>query len=90
MKLRHILVKHEYEAQDLERKLAQGSSFEDLARTFSLCSSSKNGGSLGDLTGQMHRLDDDFRDAAELLSPGECSKPIRTKFGYHLILRDPK
>lgn len=87
MIIRHILVQHEYEALDIERKLLAGSSFEDLARKFSSCSSSALGGSLGDLTGKMHRLDDDFRAAAEKLKPGEISRPIRTRFGYHLILR---
>lgn len=89
MILHHILVKHEYEAKDLEAKLKDGVDFETLARKFSLCSSAPNGGSLGDLTGKMHRLDDDFREAAERLKIGEISKPVRTKFGYHLIRRSP-
>lgn len=96
MILRHILVTHEYEARDLERKLeaSKGSDkmlldvFSELAAKYSMCSSRSAGGSLGDLTGRMNRLDDDFREAAEKLKPGERSGPVRTKFGYHLILRE--
>jgi len=88
MRLRHILVKHEYEARDLERKLESGSSFEDLAKKFSSCPSSASGGDLGDLTGKLSRLDEDFLEAAKKLQPGERSGPVRTRFGYHLILRE--
>lgn len=86
IKARHILVEHEYEAQDLERKLKQGEAFEELARKFSRCPSSKNGGDLG-YFGKT-RMVQEFSDAAFVLEPGEISPPVRTKFGYHLIKRD--
>lgn len=152
MILRHILVKHEYEAQDIERKLDEAAAindtkiqkvaadkavadeaaaeekrldtrdhsfdpppnkngpgtkarkaaaaaalaadspavetFSELAKKFSSCSSREVGGSLGDLTGKMNRLDDAFREAAEKLSPGERTGPVRTQFGYHIIFRE--
>lgn len=88
MRLRHILVTHEYEAQDLERKLETGSTFEDVAKKFSICSSSASGGDLGDLTGKLSRLDEDFLEAAKRLKPGQRSPPVRTRFGYHLIFRE--
>lgn len=95
MTLRHILVQHEYEARDLERKLEAAAksgdpleSFAELARKFSSCASRENGGSLGNLTGQMHRLDETFREEAEKLKPGQRSGPVRTRFGYHLIYRE--
>jgi peptidyl-prolyl cis-trans isomerase C len=87
MRFSHILVKHEYEAQDLVRKLDAGEDFASLARKFSTCGSAASGGDLGDLTGKMNRLDDDFREAAEKLKVGARSQPVRTRFGYHLILR---
>jgi parvulin-like peptidyl-prolyl isomerase len=87
MRLRHILVRHEYEARDLERKIESGSSFEDLARKFSLCPSREAGGDLGDLNGKLSRLDEDFLEAAKSLKAGERSGPVRTRFGYHLIIR---
>jgi peptidyl-prolyl cis-trans isomerase C len=88
MRLRHILVQHEYEARDLERKLDAGEDFSVVAQKFSLCSSRSAGGDLGDLTGKLNRLDETFREAAEALEPGKRSGPVRTKFGYHLILRE--
>lgn len=155
MILRHILVKHEYEAQDLERKLDEAAilnnekvdavaakkaaadeaaaiekllhpptayeleeeqkrakngpgtkarkaaaaaalnadspaveAFAALAQKFSSCSSREVGGSLGDLTGKMNRLDDTFRAAAEKLEVGQRTGPIRTQFGYHIIFRE--
>lgn len=98
MILRHILVKHEYEANDLLRKLeisekvADGvkpaDAFSDLASKFSTCGSREVGGSLGNLEGRMNRLDEEFRLAAEKLQIGERTSVVRTKFGYHLIFRE--
>jgi parvulin-like peptidyl-prolyl isomerase len=82
---RHILVEQEYEANDLERKLSEGEKFEDLAKKFSRCPSGKSGGDLGFFKeGQMVEA---FEEAAFALKPGETSKPVRTRFGYHLIQR---
>jgi len=79
----HILVKHEYEANDIQRMLENGKSFEELAKKFSVCSSSQNGGYLGEVDSK--RLDSDFMDVFDLLKPGQVSKPTRTSFGWHLI-----
>lgn len=82
---RHILVTHEYEAQDLLRKLREGADFGDLARTFSLCPSKSRGGDLGSFG--RGRMVEAFETAAFALTPGEVSEPVRTRFGYHLIQR---
>ncbi|MBL7558031.1 MAG: peptidylprolyl isomerase [Bdellovibrionaceae bacterium] len=79
----HILVKHEYEAKDIQRMLEDGKPFEELAKKFSICSSSQSGGFLGEVDSR--RLDSDFMDAFDLLKPGQVSKPTRTSFGWHLI-----
>ena len=82
---RHILVEQEYEAQDLLKKLQAGESFEDLAKKFSRCPSSRQGGDLGSFgRGQMVQP---FEEAAFALKAGEISQPVRTQFGYHLIKR---
>ena len=86
MKASHILVKHLYEAEDILRALGSGKSFEALARAFSTCSSAKAGGWLGDLS--KSKIDSDLLDALEALKIGEISKPIRTRFGYHIIRRE--
>lgn len=82
---KHILVTHEYEAQDLIKKLNDGVSFEDLAQKFSKCPSSQQGGDLGSFT--QGRMVPEFEQAVMGLEPGEISEPVRTAFGYHLILR---
>lgn len=82
----HILVKHQYEAEDILRALNAGRDFENLALQFSQCSSAQNGGDLGLVA--VDRLDEEFADAALALKEGQISsKPVRTKFGFHLIKR---
>ncbi len=81
----HILVAHEYEAQDVGKKLAAGESFENLARDFSLCSSRSSGGHLGEFP--RGRMVPAFEKAVLALRPGEVSGPVKTPFGYHVIKR---
>lgn len=82
----HILVTHEYEAQDLLRMLQQGKDFAELAKKYSQCSSAPAGGDLGEL--KPGRADESFEEAAFALKPGQrTSQPVRSRFGYHLILR---
>lgn len=87
MKLRakHILVTHEYEAKDLQKKLKEGVSFEKLALDFSLCSSASNGGDLGEFSKGM--MVPPFEKSLLSLKPDEVSGIVKTQFGYHLILR---
>jgi peptidyl-prolyl cis-trans isomerase C len=84
--LSHILVEHKYEADDLLRHLAQGESFENLAKKYSRCASAKVQGWLGFI--ELKRLDQAFAEAAAELSVQEISQVIRTRFGYHLIQRN--
>jgi len=81
----HILVKHEYEAQDLLRLLKAGKSFEELARKYSTCPSASAGGDLG--VQDLSRFEESFGEAALILKPGQISASVRTRFGYHLIQR---
>ncbi|AUN97528.1 peptidylprolyl isomerase [Bacteriovorax stolpii] len=81
----HILVNHEYEVKDIQKKLAEGKSFEELARDYSTCPSGKDGGMLGEFGKGM--MVPTFEKAAFALMPGEVSQPVRTQFGFHLIKR---
>lgn len=84
--VRHILVKHRYEMDDLVRKLQAGVEFTELAKKFSTCPSAPSGGDLGVL--RLGQADIDFEEAALALKENEITaKPIRTRFGYHLIQR---
>lgn len=79
----HILVKTEAEANELLFDLKRGKDFGEVARTRSLCPSGKKGGDLGWFgKGQMVP---EFDKAAFSLKVGEISKPVKTKFGYHII-----
>lgn len=82
---KHILVSQSYEVEDVLRKLEEGKSFEELAKQFSSCPSGQRGGDLGSFRkGQMVP---EFEQVAFLLEVGEVSEPVKTQFGYHLILR---
>lgn len=82
----HILVQYEYEAEDILKKIRSGSTFEDMARLRSQCPSSAAGGDLGSIP--LGAADENFEEAALDLKPGEMTlKPVRSRFGYHLILR---
>lgn len=81
----HILVEREYEAQDIQKKLNEGTSFEDLAKDFSMCSSAEQGGSLGEFSKGM--MVKPFEEVAFKLEVGEVSGIVGTQFGYHIIKR---
>ena len=85
MKVRHILVQHKYQSEDLYKQILSGKKFEDIAKKYSNCSSAKQGGDLGDVP--ISKLDSDFAETLEILKINEISKPVRTRFGYHLIQR---
>ena len=83
---KHILVDQEYEIKDIQKKLEEGKTFEELASDFSNCPSGQQGGDLGSFgKGMMVKP---FEDAAFALEVGEISGPVKTQFGYHLIKRD--
>lgn len=83
---RHILLADRITAEDVLRHLKDGKSFEELARKYSQCPSSQQGGDLGNLVGKKN-VDPDFMEALELLKVGQTSGIVRTRFGYHLIHR---
>jgi len=85
LKAKHILVSHEFEANDLLKKLADGKSFEELAKDFSLCNSSTQGGDLGEFSPGM--MVAPFEKALLQLKPNEVSNVVKTQFGFHLIKR---
>jgi peptidyl-prolyl cis-trans isomerase C len=84
IKAGHILVKTEDEAKKILERIKKGEDFTSLAKKYSIdIGSAKNGGDLGFFSpGQMVP---EFEAAAFRLKKGEISKPVRTKFGYHII-----
>ncbi|WP_337845649.1 peptidylprolyl isomerase [Thermus sp.] len=82
---RHILVPTLEEAKDLLGQLAGGAAFADLAQAHSQDpGSALQGGALGcEARGAYVPA---FDQALWALRPGEVSPPVRTEFGFHLIL----
>jgi len=67
----------------LQKKLAKGAKFADLAKQYSEGPSAPRGGDLGTFkSGQMVKS---FEDALKTMKPGEVSGIVKTRFGYHLI-----
>ena len=63
--------------------------FGDLAKEFSACPSSKQGGNLGQLT--KGSTVSEFEKAMEIMNVGSISKvPIETRFGFHIVALDRK
>lgn len=85
LKARHILLEKEAEAKAVIAELNKGADFATLAGKKSTGPSAVNGGDLGWFsTDQMVK---DFSDAAAKLNKGSYSKtPVKTKFGWHVIL----
>ncbi len=86
-KARHILVKTEKEARDLIAKLDQGEDFDKLAREYSTGPSKTVGGDLGWFT--LDTMVKPFGEAVAALKDGEYThEPVKTRFGWHVILRE--
>ncbi len=95
IKARHILIELPEDASEdqekaarrqinqVEERLNQGEDFAKLAKELSQGPSAARGGDLGWFSrGSML---ESFEEAAFALQPGETSRPVRTRFGLHLI-----
>jgi hypothetical protein len=89
IRVNHILVKTEQEANTIRERLAKGESFEALAREYSIDkASAAKGGDLGSFGhGDLSPALSNFEAAAFRLKPGEVSAVIKTDLGYHIIKR---
>lgn len=80
---RHILVADEVKCNELKEKIESGEKFEDVAKAYSTCPSSANGGDLGQFgPGQMVP---EFDKAVFSGDVGVLYGPIQTQFGFHLL-----
>lgn len=86
---KHILVNEEGDCLNIMTQIKLGNkTFEEAAEEFSTCPSKANGGDLGEFgRGQMVK---EFEDAAFNAEVGELVGPVKTQFGYHLILVESK
>lgn len=87
IKARHILVGTEDEAKEIKAQLEGGTDFAKLATEKSKDKNAE-GGDLGFFTrGQMLKP---FEDAAFALDVGKISDPVKTSFGWHIIVVEEK
>ncbi|MEE7627286.1 peptidylprolyl isomerase [Methylobacter sp. Wu8] len=87
-KASHILVKTEAEAKKLIAELDKGADFAKLANKNSLdAKESQNGGDLGWFSAA--QMVAPFSEAVAALEKGKYTKePVKTQFGYHVILKE--
>lgn len=87
VKARHILLKTEDEAKAIIEELDAGADFVELAKEKSTGPSGPKGGDLGYFSkGDMVPA---FADAAFALEDGAYTKePVKTQFGWHVIMRE--
>ncbi len=88
VKASHILVEDEELANEIKGKLDEGEDFEKLAKKHSTDSSSDNGGDLGYFT--VDNMVPEFEEMAYKLDIDEISNPVKSSFGYHIILLTDK
>ena len=81
VKAKHILVSDEKTANEVIAKLKKGEKFDELAKEYSL----DKAADLGYFTKDV--MVPEFSKAAFAMKKGQYSKaPVKTKFGYHVIL----
>lgn len=80
----HILVESKEDAIDVKKELDAGADFATLAKERSTGPTGPNGGDLGWFT--TGRMVPEFEEAVLALKSGEVSDPVKTQFGWHVIL----
>ena len=81
----HILLLDEKSAKDVKNKINKGMKFADAATSYSQDTSTKaKSGSLGKFNqGELAKA---FEDKAYSMKPGQVSDPVKTQYGWHIIL----
>lgn len=80
----HILVSNARDAEGIMIRLSKGEDFAGLAKRFSKCPSKSKGGNLGWFSkGEMVP---EFEKACFEGQKGQVVGPVKTEFGYHIIL----
>ena len=86
--LSHVLVESEKEAKDVLAKLKKGEKFWDLASQVSICPSKDVKGDLDWMP--RGSLAPEIEEIAFTMKNDQITGPVKTKFGYHVILMHDK
>lgn len=84
LRVSHILVPDKEQADAIALKIAEGESFDDLARARSVDPTAQRGGDIGYFP--RGQLMPEFENACADLKIGQVSGPVRTSLGYHIIM----
>lgn len=76
----------EAKAKEAKQKLNDGADFGELAAEYGKDGTATQGGLLGNYPYQNQELSPDFMAEAQKLAEGEISEPVKTSFGWHLIM----
>lgn len=97
MCVRHLVVKEEAKAKEALKKITDGADFATIAGEYSIEPNAKESG--GALSGEKNAcmqlseyqsgFDPDFTAGALLAKPGIATGPVKSSFGYHVILIRP-
>jgi len=89
VRARHILVRDQKTADEVEAKLKAGAKFEDMAKQYSTDPSTKDkGGELGFFSKQ--QMVPAFSNAAFSQAVGVIGPPVKSPFGWHIIQVEEK
>jgi len=83
-RLSHILVATQEEAEDVFEKLKHGNDFAEVAQQYSIGPSAPKGGDIGYV--RRTQVVPEFGEVAFNLNDGKISDPVKTQFGWHVIL----
>ena len=89
IRVSHILISNQSETamrklEEIRKKVKSPTDFADFARKLSQCPSCECYGDLGFIP--RGKMVQEFEDVAFSLDPYEVSQPVRTVFGWHLIM----
>lgn len=80
----HLLVDSEDQCKQLREQIVNGKPFADVAKEVSKCPSGRDGGDLGFFGRGM--MVPEFDQVAFTLPVNEISEPVKTQFGWHLLV----
>ena len=84
-KVKHILVKEETDIKKVVAEL-KTKTFDEVAKKYSIDTTAQNGGDLGYvLDGQTV---EEFNEVLKTQKINEVSKPFKTKFGWHVLIKE--